>query len=696
MGRFIHFAGLGIAWVALLASFVLHVSAAAQPASRWWKGNLHTHSLWSDGDDYPEMIAAWYKENGYHFLALSDHNVMLEGQRWFSLTNYRGNGELLEKYRRRFGTNWVEQRVQNGTNQVRLKPLPEFRALLEESGRFLLIPAEEITDRHLTAPVHVNATNLRDYVPPQGGSNVLEVMQRNVDAVLAQRQRTGQPMFPHINHPNFGWGITAEELMRVQGEKFFEVYNGHPAVRNEGDATHANVERMWDIVLTWRLAVLGLPPMFGLAVDDSHNYQTNAIGHSNVGRGWVMVRSGRLTPESIVHALEAGDFYASTGVTLKENRRDSRGLHIEIAAEPGVTYRTQFIGTRRQFDRANEPVRTASGEALRVTHRYSEEIGTVLSEVVGNIAAYGFKGDELYVRAKVTSSKLKSNPYRAGETEAAWTQPTGPMHTSAQAEKLLQLKRPLVIAHRGYSAIAPENTLAAFERALSVGADLVELDYHHSKDGMPVVIHDATLDRTTDAIQRWGGKDLRVDARAAAELQDLASGRWFKPPFPETRLPLLTEALDLIQAASVTLIERKAGDAATLVQLLRERSLVNRVVIQAFDWDFLRAFHKLEPRQIIGALGPPNARDGRKLTQDEKALSSAWLHEVAALGARIVVWNRQVDAAAIKIAHDRGFKVWVYTINDEALARELVAAGVDGIITDNPAILWKVLARQGR
>jgi hypothetical protein len=416
----------------LAAAFTLAVTPAhaAEPADstplRWWKGNLHTHSLWSDGDDYPEMIAAWYKDAGYHFLTISDHNVMLEGQRWFPVTEQRGGGNVLARYRERFGSSWVQERQTEGRAEVRLKPLNEFRALFEEAQKFLLIASEEITDRHLTAPIHINATNLRDYLPPQGGSNVLEVMQRNVDAVLEQRERTGQPMFPHINHPNFGWAITAEELMRLQGEQFFEVYNGHPAVRNEGDALHASLERMWDIILSWRLAVLNLPPMFGLAVDDAHNYHDESITLSNPGRGWVMVRASHLTPESLVHALEAGDFYSSTGVTLKEIRPSSSGIKIEIAPQSGVTYRTQFIGTRRGFNQQNEPIRTAAGEALRITHRYTDEIGMVLAEVEGPAPAYTFKGDELYVRAKVISSKPKSNPYQEGEMEVAWTQPVVP------------------------------------------------------------------------------------------------------------------------------------------------------------------------------------------------------------------------------------------------------------------------------
>lgn len=155
----------------------------------------------------------------------------------------------------------------------------------------------------------------------------------------------------------------------------------------------------------------------------------------------------------------------------------------------------------------------------------------------------------------------------------------------APALHLLDLKRPLVIAHRGDSAAAPENTLPTFAQALTTGADLVELDYHHSRDGVPVVMHDHTLDRTTDAVARWGRKDVRVEDTDVADLQTLDAGAWFGPAFAGTRVPLLTEALATIQRGSVTLIERKAGDAATCARLLRERGLINHVVVQSFDWD---------------------------------------------------------------------------------------------------------------
>lgn len=393
--------------------------------ARWWKGNLHTHSLWSDGDDYPEMIAEWYLRENYHFLGLSDHNITLEGQNWFTTSTSRGGGETLAKYRQRFGS-WVEQRSWLGTNQVRLKPLSEFRSLLEVPERFLLIPSMELTDRYLTWPIHINVTNPRDRLEPHGGSNVLDAMQHNVNNVLRQRGRTGQPMFPHINHPNFNWGITAEDLLPLQGERFFEIYNGHPMVHNEGDESHAGMERLWDILLAQRLGVLHLPPVFGLAVDDSHNYHAWKTNLSNPGRGWVMVRSPRLTAEGLISSLEMGDFYSSSGVVLEDIRRTSQGLQIQITPIPGVTFTTEFIGTRQGFDPASTPFRNAAGDKLRVTHRYSDAIGEVLATSRELNPTYSFAGDELYVRARITSSRLKTGSYRTDEFEKAWVQPVIP------------------------------------------------------------------------------------------------------------------------------------------------------------------------------------------------------------------------------------------------------------------------------
>jgi len=234
-------------------------------------------------------------------------------------------------------------------------------------------------------------------------------------------------MFPHVNHPNFQWAITAEELMQVRGERFFEVYNGHHEVNNTGDAAHLGMDAMWDAVLTRRLAELGLETMFAVATDDTHHYHTFGPGKSNSGRGWVMVRARHLTAESIVHAMEAGDFYATTGVTLREVQREGSRLAIEIATEPGVSYVTQFIGTRRGYDPRSELLPPSGDDPVargRLPHRrYSKDVGAVLAEVSGTNASYTLKGDEIYVRAKIVSSKPKANGSVPGEFETAWTQP---------------------------------------------------------------------------------------------------------------------------------------------------------------------------------------------------------------------------------------------------------------------------------
>jgi glycerophosphoryl diester phosphodiesterase len=260
------------------------------------------------------------------------------------------------------------------------------------------------------------------------------------------------------------------------------------------------------------------------------------------------------------------------------------------------------------------------------------------------------------------------------------------------AEYLVNMNRTLVIAHRGYSTFAPENTMPAFQYAIKAGADLVELDYHHSRDGVPIVIHDDTVDRTTDAAEHWKEKQIRVSSRDAAELQTLDAGAWFNPAFHGIRLPLLSEALNVIQKGSVTLIERKAGDALTCVRMLRDLQLVNHVVVQSFDWGFLRDFHAQEPRQILGALGPPGVYRARKLTDEEKILNRDWIEAIKGIGARIVVWNRQVTGESVREAQRQGLKVWIYTINDPELASWLIDLGVDGIITDNPSLIWRTIA----
>jgi glycerophosphoryl diester phosphodiesterase len=264
------------------------------------------------------------------------------------------------------------------------------------------------------------------------------------------------------------------------------------------------------------------------------------------------------------------------------------------------------------------------------------------------------------------------------------------------ALKLVTSQRVLVIGHRGDCLFAPENTLPSFRMALTAGADLVELDYHHSRDGKMVVIHDHQLDRTTDAVRRWGQRHNRVEAKTAAEIQSLDAGSWFNPSYAGTRIPLLVEALDTIQNGGVALIERKAGAPADCTELLCGKGLINHVVVQSFDWEYLRAFHEQEPGQLLGALGPAERlADGRKPSCMPKKLNAAWLDELHKAGAEVVVWSQKVSEEVVRTAHQQGLKVWVYTVNNPRLANKLLDMGVDGLITNNTSLIRKTIALRG-
>ena len=410
-----------LALCGLAASSLL---SAAEEA-RWYKGNLHTHTYWSDGDDFPEMVADWYKSRGYDFLALSDHNIIADHDKWLKVNKSKTGAVALDKYLKRFGKEWVIVRGEGEQKEVRLRTLAEMKPKLEESGKFLMIPSEEITDKN----VHVNATNIQELILPDKSLDtttspqIIKALQHAFDTVHAQRVRTGVPMFAHLNHPNFKWAITAEELMRIDHEQFFEVYNGHPSVNNDGDELHAGTERVWDIVLAERLGHLGKPVMYGLATDDSHHYHSTSPKASLSGRGWVMVKAKELSADALVAAMEQGDFYSSSGVTFKTLQVGAGRIALEIKAEAGVEYVIDFIGTRKGYDRKTVAVKAADGSEPRVTRRYSAEVGVVLASAKGTKAEYILKGDELYVRARVTSSKpMQSSPV-GGEVEKAWTQP---------------------------------------------------------------------------------------------------------------------------------------------------------------------------------------------------------------------------------------------------------------------------------
>lgn len=234
---------------------------------------------------------------------------------------------------------------------------------------------------------------------------------------------------------------------------------------------------------------------------------------------------------------------------------------------------------------------------------------------------------------------------------------------------------PLIIAHRGLPKSVPENTLPSFRAALLHRPDVVECDYRHSADGRLIVIHDDTLDRTTDARAVLGKEKIKIGDVAAKDLARLDAGTWFDRRFAGTRLPTLEETIDAVCPHALLMIERKDGDAAALVELVRRKQVLDRIVVQAFHWPFIADCHRLEPKLRLGVLG-------------SKELTSEKIDEAAAIGATILGWNQaDLAPAGIAAAHLAGLKVWSYTINSADRARELVAAGLDGVITDRSDVV---------
>ena len=316
--------------ITTLVLLVFVVSTSADAETRWYRGNTHTHTLNSDGDSTPDEVVRWYRENGYHFLVLTDHNF--------------------------------------------LTPVDGLNAIHAAEEKFLVIPGEEISDRFGEKPIHVNGLAVESLVEPQGGTSVVDTVQRNVNAI---RAASG---VPHINHPNYRWAISAEELKSVENYRLFEIYNGHPLVNNAGGGGIPGLEEVWDAILSSGRLV------YGIAVDDAHHFKRPwDHGAARPGQGWIAVQATELTTGAILSAMERGEFYASTGVELSEYVADSDRVMVAMRARSDEKFVTAFIGMG----------------------------GRILDRVVENPAEYRIRGDEGYVRAKITDSNGR----------IAWTQP---------------------------------------------------------------------------------------------------------------------------------------------------------------------------------------------------------------------------------------------------------------------------------
>lgn len=360
----------------------------------WVKGNLHTHSHWSDGDDFPENIIEWYKSNYYDFLAISDHDILHQGEKWVELKETSAVRSYLNKY----ATTGIEHFEKDGKIHIKLKTFNEYKNIFEEKNKFLLIQAEELSTNFENIPLHINAINITKKINPQDGNSIRDVLQKNIDAVLEQSIINGYIVLPIINHPNFKNAISLDDMIGLKRARFIEVFNGSAQANNLGNEKMVSTETLWDYTNIANIKNNN-PLIFGIATDDAHHYHLKGKYMSNAGRGWVMVFTKELSANAILCSMLNGNFYASTGVILDIIELKNNRLHVKVKHQEGVQYKISFIGYRE-------------GKAM------TEE----LSSLIGTEAYFELNEDILFVRCKIISSKLNTNPTDI-LYETAWTQP---------------------------------------------------------------------------------------------------------------------------------------------------------------------------------------------------------------------------------------------------------------------------------
>lgn len=270
-----------------------------------------------------------------------------------------------------------------------------------------------------------------------------------------------------------------------------------------------------------------------------------------------------------------------------------------------------------------------------------------------------------------------------------------------------QASLPLVIAHRGASGIAPENTLLAVATALTLGADMVEVDLQLSRDGHLVLFHDPTLRRTARVVAPHPlagtrrANTVRLADLTLEEIKQLDAGSWYAPAFAGLAVPTLTELLDQCAGRMALNLELKVNSkpglsgksaeqareqmAAELCRIGRTSPAWNAVLISSLDMQVLACVRAREPKAKLGLLiqrtrGRARVETALRVAERLKAFS---LHLPA----------RLARPALIALLHQQGYRVYVYTVNQATAMRRLIAEKVDGIITDYPDRLSALLGR---
>jgi glycerophosphoryl diester phosphodiesterase len=238
---------------------------------------------------------------------------------------------------------------------------------------------------------------------------------------------------------------------------------------------------------------------------------------------------------------------------------------------------------------------------------------------------------------------------------------------------------PLVVAHRGQRATRPEQTLEAYRFAIELGCEAIECDVQRTRDGRLVMLHDLTLDRTTDG-------HGRIADHIWDEVRGLDAGSWFDPAFRETRLPTLEEAIELAEAASIPLcieIKGSADDAprtaVDVARLLRDRGLLDRMFMSSFDHAALAAATRDVGRILLAPERLPEAGPSDPAT----AVAQARALGATALQHR---WE-DLTSEVVEALHDADVAVWAWPVDSQEAIAHSVAVGADGMIGDDVELL---------
>lgn len=413
------------------------------PKKHWFKGNLHMHTQWSDGQPLPEWAVDWYKSNGYHFICPSDHNIFqsealrfdgfgfdntppdrdaFKGETslwkvisptpgWPKLTQNRVD-ETIEK----FGRDSVRMITVGDQKYIRMKPYSELEEQFAEPGKFFLIPGYEQTGGCVNdQQVHVNFINVREVFPYISAETPKETLERTF--AKGQELYGGQDYLFMANHPLWRYyDFSPADLIALPHIRLFELNNNAIAGNFDAHPQGWKPEQFWDVVNAHR-AAHDQPLLLGIGTDDRHAYEPPP-------KAWSVVRAANLCAEDLLQALRAGDFYASNGLDFEDVQFDGKTLSVQIDVREEGAYRIEFLGTKKDYDASSQVIEVEKGPRCpaRKIDVYSDSIGVVLDTVDGTEGSYTLKPDDLYVRAKIV--KLAEDLKPDWESHpAAWTQP---------------------------------------------------------------------------------------------------------------------------------------------------------------------------------------------------------------------------------------------------------------------------------